>query len=151
MVLNEFKIVNLSNNKGLKFAFATATADRITIGNVTFSIAGQESTGNYGANWGGFKRYVTINFKLTNDGTDKSTDSTSKITLRQQWDYLMGANGIIQGNSSSQSAVRWRLTIYRDGTTDTITGLIEDIDIQWNGQEANQMSGTLTLFEANST
>ncbi len=145
-VVNQFQIVNNDNSTGLKFHFANGVNDNITIYNLSFQLPGASASSNYSRNWGGFKRLITIDFVLTNDGTDKSTDGSSKITLSQQQDHLMET--VIQGNSTGTTNVSYTITIYRDGATKTYTGSIEDITINWTNSEANQMGGTLNLFEA---
>ena len=87
---------------------------------------------------------------LTNDGTDKSTEGASIITLSQQRDYLLGSGGVVQGFASgeSQSDVKWKLTIYEDGATKSFTGSLEDININNSNNESTVARGSLNLFEA---
>ena len=100
------------------------------------------------ANFGGFKRIITVDFALFNDGTDKSTSSDSIITLRQQKEFLQET--VIQGVGSgdSQADVTYTLTIYEDSTTKTYTGGIEDISIRAEpGTEGTLLRGTLNLLQ----
>ena len=59
MVVNEFKLERLDSNgattKGIKFHWARAFSDNITVNNISVPLAGQDSSSNYSANWGGFK------------------------------------------------------------------------------------------------
>jgi|SRR6056297_2584286 len=148
MATNQFKIVNNSNSKGLKFLSATALTDNITINNVSIASAGQQSSQNFSRNYGGFKRLITVNFILNNDGTDKSTDASSKVTLSEQQDHLLGDDGVIQGVGvgDTQSDIKYTLTIYRDGATTDLTGNVEDISLNYGGQESNILQGSLNFY-----
>lgn len=144
MVINQFKIVNNDNSKGLKFHYIESIQDSVTLNNISYTLAGSDSSSNYISNWGGNDRLITANFVLMNDGTDKSTDSSSIITLSQQWDYLM--DQVVEGYSTDQSDVTHTLTIYRDGSTTTKTGIIDNINIDGNPSTAgNKITGNLTL------
>ena len=79
-----------------------------------------------------------------NDGSDKSTDASSKVTLSDQWDHLM--DDVIQGNSTAQSSVTYTVTLYRDGATKTYTGVIEDINVT-GGQKGTVLTGSFNLTE----
>ena len=68
--VNQFKIENLSNSKGLIFHSAQAVGDNVTLQNATFSVGGASSQQNFGRNFGGFKRLISINFELRDDGPD---------------------------------------------------------------------------------
>lgn len=155
MVLNLYKIERLKQDlstvdKGLKLAFARNVGDSIQVNNVSLPLAGQDSTKNFSRNFGGFQRLVTVDFVLTNDGTDKSTEGANVISLKEQRDYLMKTGGVIQGiaTGEQQFDVKYKLTIYEDGTTTEIIGTIEDINIQGNNNESNIFSGSLNMFEA---
>lgn len=143
--LNQFKIVNNDNSKGLKFAWAEGFGDSITINNITIPSAGQDASQNYVANFGGFKRIIRVDFVLQNDGTDKSTDGSSKITLSQQADHLMDTGGVVQGNSTGQYNVTYTVTIYRDGATKEYTGGVEDISVDWDSSNGILMKGSFNL------
>ena len=145
MVVNEFKIVNNDSVKGLKFHWGEVVADNITINNVTIAAAGQSSTANFATNFGGFRRLITVDFTLFNDGTDKSTDLSSKITLTQQWDHLMDT--VVQGFSTAQSNVTFTLTTFSDGASRTYNGVLEDINLNGDPRTGgNKIEGILTLF-----
>lgn len=148
MVKNEFKLVNNSNNKGIKFAWANNVVDNVSINNISFNIPGGASADNFIANFGGFKRLITIDFVLQNDGTDKSIDGDNIITLSQQWDYLLDT--IIQGKSGSGAYfdVLYSLTIYRDGSPNkSYTGGIDDISLIGNPATSGTLiNGSLTLM-----
>src|SRR6056297_1351916 len=147
MVINEFKITNNSNNKTLKFHYAASVQDSISVNNVSFAIPGQSSSDNFVANFGGFKDLVTIDFILFNDGTDKSDDSSSIITLKQQRDYLK--NVIIQGKGSgdSQSDVNYTIVYYTPDGSSNETGGIESVDINSDTKASNQYRGTIILIK----
>lgn len=150
-VVNQFKLVNNSNSKGIKFLTATAVSDNITINNIKFATPGAAASSNYSANWGGFQRLISVTATLHSDGvTDKSTDASSKITLIQQKQHLMNSGGVIQGTggSDAQSDVRWTVTLYMSGTTETITGTIEDFTINGDTGSATTLTCTFNLFEA---
>lgn len=148
MVVNQFKLVNNSNNKGIKFHFAEGFNDNITISNVSVQNASSTSGTNYSRNWGGFKRIINVSFVLYNDGTDKSTDGSNKITLTQQHDHLMET--IVQGTGSGDSVpdITYTATIWMDGAAKTYTGSLEDINISGRKDSANQLSGSFNIFEA---
>jgi len=155
MVVNQFKIERLradgsTVDKGLKFHSAYVTSDSIQVNNVSLPIAGQDTTKNFSRNFGGFQRLVTVNFILNDDGSDKSTDGASIITLSQQRDYLQATDGVIQGVASGENQidVKYKLTIYENAATKTITGTIEDINIGVSGSETNLLRGSLNLFES---
>jgi hypothetical protein len=148
MVVNQFKIENLSNGKGLKFHSASRVGDALSIKNVDVAFGGQ-SNQNYSRNFGGFSRIISVDFRLNNDGTDKSTDASNIITLSQQEDYLMGPNGVMQGKDAGDiiSDVKFRLTLYEDGATKTITGGVSEISIDGSSDDANHWLGSLNIFE----
>ena len=123
--INQFKIVNLDNNKGLKFHYAESFGNNITINSVSIPAAGQAASQNYVANFGGFKQIINVSFVLFNDGTDKSTDASNKIKLSEQEDHLL--DNVIQGNSTGQSNVTYQVTVWRDGLAKTYEGMIEDV------------------------
>jgi len=141
--VDQFKIVNNNNSRGLKFHFAQGYQDNVTINNVAFAQPGQAASQNFGANFGGFNRFINVDFVLHNDGTDKSTDGASKITLSQQIDYLM--DDIIQGQSTGFSNVRFTLTIYRDSSTKTYIGVVEDVTINGDTNDGNFVRGSIRL------
>lgn len=146
MVVNQFQIVNNDNSTGIKFHWADAYGDSITINNISVQQPGASASSNYSRNWGGFKRLISVDFVLFSDGsTDKSTDGSTKITLSQQQDHLMDT--VVQGNNGTQSDVTYTVTIYRDGATKTFTGSLEDISIRASTSESNMLRGSLNLFE----
>lgn len=151
--VNQSKIENLSNNKGLKFHNAWIVTDNVTVNNISIANPNGDTTKNYSRNWGGFRRLITVNFLLFNDGTDKSTDTASKITLSSQRNYLTEPSGVIQGKSSASgtnvSDIVYRLTVYEDGITNTYSGSIEDISISSTPDESNMLRGSINMFESN--
>lgn len=151
-VVNQFKLVNNSNNKGIKFLTATAISDNITVNNIKFASAGAAASSNYSANWGGFQRLISVTATLHSDGTtDKSTDASSKVSLIEQKQHLMNATGVIQGTggSDSQSDVKWTVTLYISGTSETIVGTIEDFTVSGDPSASTILTCTFNLFEAN--
>lgn len=149
MAINEFKIENLSNAKGLKFHSAQSVSDSLSVNNVSLPLAGQDTTKSFIRNFGGFVRIITVNFMLTNDGTDKSTDGSNIITLSQQRDYLNASGGVIQGVGAGdkQFDVKYRLTLYEDGATKTLIGSVEDLSFNNDVNEANIVRGSINFSE----
>jgi hypothetical protein len=143
-VINQFKLVNNDNSKGIKFHYAKGVKDNITISNVTVQQTGKTASDNYARNWGGFKRIISVDFVLKNDGSDKSTAGDSIVTLNQQWDYLM--DQVIQGNLNGAQNVTYTATIYIEGATKTYTGAIEDITIGENQGDSNSLAGSFNLY-----
>jgi len=127
--IDEFKILNNDNNLGLKFHFARGSGQSININNISLSAPGQPATKNFARNFGGFKKIIRVDFTLFNDGTDKSTDGSNKVTLSEQEDHLMDDAGVVQGNSNGQSSVTYTVTVFRDGASKTYNGAIEDITV----------------------
>ena len=146
MAINQSKITNNSNNKGLKFHWISTVNDNLTVNNVSFSQVGSDASQNYVANLGGFKDLLTADFALYEDGTDKSTDGDNIITLKQQRDYLK--NTIIQGIGAgdSQGDVLYTLTMFISGTTEDTIGGIDGVQIRFSPQEANLLRGSITLI-----
>jgi len=147
--INQSKIENLSSNLGLKFHNAWIVTDNVTINNISIANPTGNSTENYSRNWGGFRRLITVNFLLFNDGTDKSITSASKITLSDQRNYLNQGTGVIQSKAiaSNVADVVYRLTVYEDGITNTYSGSIEDINIASTPDESNMLRGSINMFE----
>ena len=143
--VNEFKLVNNDNSKGIKFMFAQGYGDNITINNVVIPAAGQSSDNNFVRNYGGFKRIIRVDFTLYNDGSDKSTDASSKVSLSEQRKHLMDSSGVIQGDSTGQSNVTYTVTLYEDGASTTYTGGVEDITCDFAGDNAMVLSGSFNL------
>lgn len=146
-VINQFKLKNNSNNKEIKFHWAESVNTNITINNVTLDAAGQTSDNNYVSNFGGFKRLKIVDFALFNDGSDKSTDASSIVTLTQQKDFLL--DEVVEGTAigDSVSDITYTLTTYSDGTTSTITGGIDNISVDEAPSNAGTIiRGTVTLI-----
>jgi hypothetical protein len=144
MVVNQFRIVNNDNNKGIIFYFGKVTANSITVSNVSIPAAGQSADNNYIANLGGFKRIISVDFFLFNDGLDKSTDGQNKVILDDQRDYLL--DEVIQGFSTSQASVSYTITTSTTNGTKTYTGGIEDINLNEDPSNGgNRIQGTLNL------
>ncbi len=143
--VNEFKLVNDNTSKGIKFMFAQGYGDNITVNNIVIPAAGKSSDNNFVRNYGGFKRIIRVDFTLYNDGTDKSTDSSSKVSLSAQRKHLMDGDGVIQGNLTGQSDVTYTVTLYEDGASNTYTGGIEDIACDFAGDNALALSGSFNL------
>lgn len=141
--VDQFRIVNNDNSKGLKFHYAESFGDAITINNVSVAAPGQSASQNFIRNFGGFKRIINVDFMLFNDGTDKSTDASSKITLSQQRKHLQGDTGVIQGNSTGQSSVTYTVSIFEDGAITEYTGGIEDINVRYS--DGMRLAGSFNL------
>ena len=150
MGVNEFKLERLNSSnvsqKGIKFLIASGLGDNITVNNISFAQPGSTSDNNFSQNWGGFKRLISVDAILHDDGTDKSTDGSSKITLTQQHDHLMGPGGVIQVGSAVD--FKYRTTIYMNGASKTITGSVEDISIRADTSNSNILRVTFNMFEA---
>ena len=151
--VNQSKIDNLSTNEGLKFHNAWIGTDNVTVNNISVTNPTGDSSQNYSRNWGGFRRLLTINFLLFDDGSDKSTTAQSKITLSEQRNYLNQPSGIIQKKTGGAniSEITYRITIYEDGATNTYFGSIEDVTIASQPNEANMLKGSLNLFESSTS
>lgn len=149
--INQFKLERLNSAgtsvKGIKFHFGSTNSDNITFNNISFAQPNASADNNYISNLGGFKRLVSIDFALFNDGTDKSTDSSSKVTLTQQISNLMASDGILQGKASGESLsdVTFRLTVYEDGASLTYNGVLEDFTLDKSSSNGNIVRGSLTL------
>lgn len=146
-VVNQFKIVNNSNGKGLKFHWANSVSTNISVNNITLDFAGGASSSNIVTNLGGFKRLRVVEFVLYNDGTDKSTTGDNIITLADQRDYLLDT--IIEGKAvaDSYSEVTFTLTTFADGTTHTITGGIDSIGLDERPSDSGvTIVGTITII-----
>lgn len=143
--INQSYLKNKENNKLLKFYNSSRVSDNITINNIFFSLPENTVDSNFGGNFGGFNNLISVDFMLFNDGTDKSGDASSIITLKQQKEYLK--NTIIQGKGSgTYSDVKFELSIWTSDGNDVYTGIMEDITLaQDAGREANVIRGTLTL------
>jgi len=141
--VNVNQIVNTDNSRGLKFHYANTISDSISIANIAVTAPGQTADNNYISNFGGFKRLISVEFVLMNDGSDKSTDTSSKVTLKDQWTHLM--DNVIQGNSTGQTNVTYTVTAYTADGNQTFTGGIEEISITGASADGLRLSGTLTL------
>jgi len=148
MAVNQFKLVNNSSNKGIKFHYAEGFGDNITISNVSVQNPSQSASNNYARNWGGFKRILSVQFVLANDGTDKSTDGSSKVTLTAQHDHVMDTIIQVPGAGDSVSDITYTMTVWMDGAAKTYTGALEDISINGSNANGNQLAGSFNLFEA---
>lgn len=147
MVIGQYRLTNNSNSKGIKFHYARGVNQSVTIQNIKIKSPGNPASSNYAANWGGFDRIISVEFVLRNDGTDKSTNGSSKVTLSQQEDFLL--DEIIQGDNGVQSNVSYTLRIYRDGAAKTYTGVVEDISLNSDiSGDSTQITGTLNFYEA---
>lgn len=147
-MVDEYKIVNNVTSKGLKFFNAFVVSDNVTVNNVSIAQAGGKSTANFARNLGGFRRLLTIDFLLINDGTDQSTSGDNKVTISEQNDFLTSATGVIQADGGNQFDVKYTLTVFRDGVVTDIVGSVEDLSIRGSPSEANILRGTLNLFES---
>lgn len=155
-MVNEFKLERLNSagvvQQGIKFHFASGIDDSIMFNNVSMPSAGQDSNSNFAVNFG-VKRLFKIDFILANDGTDKSVTGLSVVTLTQQWKYLMGdpvtyaSNSVVQGFVANQQyKTKFKCTIYSDGTTWTLTGNLEDINVRPLQSGGNVIEGSFTMF-----
>lgn len=149
MAINEFKLKNLSNSKEISFHWGKSVRDNITVNNISINKPGASADNNFSANFGGFKRLISVDFALYNDGTDKSSDGSSIITLSQQIDFIQET--ILQGVGGSDSIqdVSFQITVYRDATAKTYTGVIESLDLNADPEQAGTIIfGSLTLQQA---
>jgi hypothetical protein len=111
------------------------------------SAAGQEAANNFGVNFG-YKRLISVDFVLLNDGTDKSLTSENKITLTEQWRYLMET--VVQGfTTNEQYKTKFELTLYTDSGTWTVSGNLEDISVRGDlSNNSNRIEGRLSLYQS---
>jgi hypothetical protein len=143
--VNQFKLVNNDTSKGIKFMFAQGYGDDITVNNIVIPATGQSSDKNFVRNYGGFKRLIRVDFSLYNDGTDKSTDSSNKVSLSAQRKHIMDSAGVIQGNSTGQSSVTYTVTLWEDGAANTYVGGIENVNCSFAGDNAMVLTGSFNL------
>jgi len=147
--VNEYKIVNNSNSSGIKFHFARNSTDSISVQNINIKQPGKSADNNYSRNWGGFDRIISVDFVLANDGSDKSTDAASKVTIASQKNYLM--ENVVQGvgGGDSVSDITYTLTLFEDGASKTYTGTIENISCKWGSDgESNFYTGSISFYQA---
>ena len=149
--INKSKIENLSSNKGLIFYNAFITTDNVTINYISIANPTGDSSKNYSRNWGGFKRLISINLILFDDGTDKSISGDNIIKLSEQRNYLNQPDGVIQSKSPTDniSDIFYRVTVYEDGVEKVYIGSIEDINVDSSPDNTNQLKGMLQMFESN--
>lgn len=144
-VTDNFRLTNDNTSKGIKFHWGGNVTDVISLNSVTIPIPGETSENNVVTNIGGLKRLITFDFRLVNDGTDKSTSSDSKITLQDQWDFLMDT--VVEGSTAGeQHKVSYTIQIYRNGVTKTFTGILQQVQV--NPSDGSPfIEGSLTLEE----
>ena len=147
-ILNEGRIANYKGSSKineLKLYKNSVVSDNITLNSVNLPSPTKSASNNIVSNLGGFSRLITVNFILINDGTDRSTTSDSKITLDEQWDYLM--ENIIQeaGTGNKQREISYSITYSRFSSTKTIIGIVENISITPNEDSPTLLNGSITI------
>lgn len=152
----------LSNNKSKSILFhsASGVTENVTINSISFAIPGQTSDQNISLNLGGFTKLTSLNFKLVDNGTDVS-EGDNIVTLKEQWDYIMGdetsgEDGLVQDSSGSGNTTNLLYTLRvwftnKDGSSQYkyYTGTLEDISIEPVEGESF-LRGRLTLRQAGS-
>lgn len=130
VVQDKFRLTNNDNSKGIKFHWAGNVSDRVQPNIISIPLAGSDSSQNLVFNLGGFKRIISLDFRLLDNGEDKSTSTDSIVTVIDQWDFLIDT--VLQGQTSGQEAVSFTLQIWR-GTDETpaktYNGYLEDLGV----------------------
>ena len=110
--------VTITNSAGNRFTFSLVNnvVDRDTTANIDISAPGQKAESTTVINLSGLKRFISFDFKLVNDGNDKSNGSNI-ITVDQQYDYLK--NTVLTGKTDEE----YTLVV---NTRINVTGLLID-------------------------
>jgi len=134
----------LSNNKGKSILLYSVTglSENLTVNNISYSMPGKTAEkGNINMNLGGFTKLLSFNFILKDGGFDVA-DGDNIITLKQQWDYIMGdglsaTTGMVQdtGSTNKTTDLQFTIRIYFENSDGTdqfkyYTGALEDISIE---------------------
>jgi len=148
-MVNYFKIHN--GTVGITFYIAKNFVDNIQVNSINLSQPNNTAESAFTANMGGFKRTVSFNFFLRNDGTDKGytvsdglpvDDTTTAI---EQWDYLM--DNVCQNSGSDIYKTKYTVQVYRgadETTPKTYTGTLDFMRVAPLDGEA-EVRGSLTL------
>ena len=75
-VKDQFRIINVAEAKGLKCEWGGDVQDGMESLTIAFPKAGDTSDNNFFTNLGGFKRMVTFNFRLTDDGNARGYNTS---------------------------------------------------------------------------
>ena len=121
------------------FSGVNNLSDRHSASNIKINAPGKGSSESVALNLSGLQRFVSFDFKLIDDGTDKS-NGLNKITIDDQYDYLK--NSFFSGNTDSQ----YRLSV---GTLIVIKCLIDDLTINPTFENPNYYKGSIQVVEAN--
>ena len=127
---------------GLTFVFSGVdnVTDRHSAPNTTINSPGQGSEETSTFNLGGLQRFVGFEFKLVNDGSDKSdgTNASPVITIDEQYTYLK--NTFLSGKSD----IQYQLTL---NALLVINSMIDDLSINPTFSNPNHYRGSIQVSE----
>jgi len=129
---------NFVTTKTFIFSGVDNVSDRHSSPNIKISAPGKSAEDSVAFNLSGLQRFISFDFRLINDGTDKSdgTNTTQVVTIDEQFTYL---KDIFLDPSSD---VQYRITI-----NNLITQLcmIDDITINLTFNNPNYYKGSIQL------
>ena len=127
---------------GLTFIFSGVDNfnDRHSSPNITINAPGQGSEETSNFNLGGLQRFISFDFQLINDGTDKAdgTHTSAVTTIDEQYAYLKDT--FLSGASDIQYQISW-------GTLVVVNCLIDDLPLNPTFNKPNFYKGSIQLSE----
>lgn len=130
----------VSASKEFIFSGVNNLSDRHSAPNIKINAPGKNSQDSIALNLSGLQRFISFDFKIVNDGEDKSggTESGGVRTIDEQYQYLK--NTILDGSTD----VQYRITI---NDLIVLTCLIDDLTINPTFSNPNSYNGSIQVTD----